>query len=182
MPNPIKLEYLDLLASPTDGRRYELLDGEVHVTAAPTPDHQRSVLELTLRLVDYFRGRGLAEVFVSPLDVILTERDVVEPDIVVVSDPAQVSKRGIEGPPLLVVEVLSPATRHSDRTIKAQRYARLGVPHYWIVDPDEHRVECFRERAGVYELVLTAEQDQQLIHPDWPDLVIDLGALWPSGR
>jgi Uma2 family endonuclease len=182
--NPLKnkLDYRDLLATPSDGKRYELLDGEVVVTAAPTPGHQRCVLEMTLRFVEYFRGRDIAEVFVSPIDVILAEQDVVEPDIVVVSDPAQVSKRGIEGPPLVVVEVLSPSTRASDRTIKAQRYARLGIAHYWIVDPEERRVECFRERGGVYELVAAAEADRGLTHPDWPGLLIELGALWRSGR
>ncbi len=177
-----KLDYRDLLATPDDGKRYELLDGELCVTPAPSPDHQRIVLGLTLSLVEHCRERGIGEVFISPVDVILTERDVVEPDVLVAKDPCQVSKRGIEGPPALAVEVLSPTTRDSDRTVKAQRYARLRIPHYWIVDPDEQRIECFREREGAYERIVTVERDQTLTHPDWPGLRIDLANLWRGGR
>jgi Uma2 family endonuclease len=173
-----KLEYRDLLAIPSDGKRYELLDGEVSVTPAPNPVHQRLVLALAMRFVEYFHALGIGEVFVSPIDVILTDRDVVEPDVVVVGRPDQVSQRGIEGSPLLVVEVLSPSTREHDRTVKAQRYARLGVPHYWIVDPETQRVECLREHAGSYEPVLVAERHHTLAHPDWPTLAVDLEALW----
>jgi Uma2 family endonuclease len=173
-----KLEYRDLLAIPDDGKRYELLDGEVSVTPAPSPVHQRIVLALAVRFIEYFHARGIGEVFVSPLDVILTDRDVIEPDVVVVGRPAQISHRGIEGSPLLVVEVLSPSTRERDRTVKAQRCARLGIRHYWIVDPEARRVECLRESAGAYELVLATEGDQTLVHPDWPALAVDLGALW----
>jgi Uma2 family endonuclease len=173
-----KLEYEDLRAAPDDGNRYELLDGDVSVTPAPSPSHQRIVLGLTLRFVEYFHGRGLGEVFVAPIDVILTKRDVVEPDIVVVSDPRQVSERGIEGAPALVVEILSPSTRDRDRTLKAQRYARLGVRHCWLVDPEEKRVECLRARDGVYEIVVAAREGQILVNPDWDGLHIELAQLW----
>lgn len=173
-----KLVYQDLLTAPEDGNRYELLDGDVCVTPAPSPAYQRIVLGLTLRFVEYFHGRGLGEVFVSPIDVILTERDVLEPDILVVADPAQISTRGIEGAPLLVVEVLSPSTSDGDRTVKAQRYSRLGVPHSWLVDPDEKRIDCLRVRGGVYELVVAAGGDQVLTHPDWDGLRIELRGLW----
>lgn len=181
MDSPIKhkLEYDDLPSAPEDGNRYELLDGDLAVTPSPSPAHQRIVRDLQLALIDYFHGRGLGEVFLAPLDVILTACDVVEPDILVVSDPDQVSKRGIEGPPLLVVEVLSPSTRERDRTIKAQRYAALGVRHYWLVDPTEKRVECLRGKHGTYDLVGEARGGQLLTHPDWDGLSIDLGRLWP---
>jgi Uma2 family endonuclease len=177
--NPVrtKLEYRDLLATPDDGKRYELIDGDLFVTPAPSPQHQRIVVRLYSSLAEYCRLRGSGEVFVAPLDVILAKRDVVEPDLIVVGDPRQVSKRGIEGPPKLAVEVLSPTTRSVDRTVKASRYARFGIPHYWIVDPKASRVECLRLRDEVYELVVSAERGETLVHPDWPGLSIDLGAL-----
>ncbi len=180
MDSPVKhkLEYVDLLCAPDDGKRYELLEGDVHVTPAPNPSHQRIVLGLAIRFVEYFHGRNLGEVFVAPLDVILTERDVVEPDILVVSDAGQVSRRGVEGPPLLVVEILSPSTRERDRTLKAQRYAALGVRHYWIVDPEQFCVECLRGKDGAYELVRAARGNEALTHPDWDGLSIDLCAIW----
>jgi Uma2 family endonuclease len=174
-----KLDYADLHSAPDDGKRYEILDGDLAVTPAPGTTHQRIVRDLHLALFGYFHGRGLGEVLFAPLDVILTERDVVEPDILVVSDPGQVSSRGIEGPPLLVVEVLSPSTRERDRTLKAQRYAALGVRHYWIVDPEQRRIECLRGNAGRYEVACAARGDGVLVHPDWDGLRIDLGPLWP---
>jgi Uma2 family endonuclease len=131
---------------------------------------------LERRLEAYFESRGLGEVFNAPIDVILTPQDVVQPDLVVVTDAAQVSQRGIEGPPALVVEVLSPTTGDRDRTVKARRYAALGVRHYWLVDPEGARLECYRAEAGEYVLVVQGEGDRSVSHPDWPDL--SLADLW----
>lgn len=171
-----RLDYDDYCAIPPDGKRYELLDGEVHVTPAPSPLHQRVVLRLARALQEHFRPP--AEVFVSPIDVILTPHDVVQPDLVVVTNPAQISDRGIEGPPLLVVEVLSPTTTVYDRTTKSQRYAALGVPHYWIVDPATRRVECYRREGSVYRPVTSAGPEETLTHPDFPALQSPLAPLW----
>ncbi|MBI3077971.1 MAG: Uma2 family endonuclease [Deltaproteobacteria bacterium] len=171
-----KLDYGDYCAIPTDGNRYELLDGQVHVTPAPSPMHQRLVLQLARALQDYFRPP--AEVFVSPIDVILTPHDVVQPDLVVVANPAQVSERGIEGPPLLAIEVLSPATTVYDRTTKSQRYAVLGIPHYWIVDPTTRRLECYRREGSVYHPVTSAGPGETLTHPDFPAVQVPLAPLW----
>lgn len=171
-----RLDYEDYCAIPADGRRYELVDGEVRVTPAPSPLHQRLVLRLARALAEHFRPP--AEVFVSPLDVILAPHDVVQPDLVVVAGPAQVSSRGIEGPPLLVVEVLSPATTTFDRTVKAQRYAASGVPHYWIVDPDTRALECFRREGTAYLLMGSFGPEGPLTCDDFPGLRLDLAALW----
>jgi len=93
-------------------------------------------------------------------------------------DPGQVSDRGIEGAPLLAVEVLSPSTRRQDRTVKARRYAALGIPHYWIVDPERKRLECHRREGSAFHRVVQAEGDTVLTHTDWDGLAIDLAALW----
>jgi Uma2 family endonuclease len=173
-----KLDYEDYLQLPDDGKRYEILDGELYVTAAPNPFHQRLSKRLQRRLEDYFEERGLGEVFDAPLDVIFGVHDIAEPDLVIVANPAQISRRGIEGAPLLVVEVLSPSTRSRDRGVKMKRYAALGVAHYWIADPAAQFIECFRLEAGAYALVVKASAPEALRHPDWPDLAIDLPALW----
>ncbi len=173
-----KLDYSDYAAIPDDGKRYEVLDGNLFVTPAPTPVHQRISTRLQRQLESYFEARALGEVFNAPIDVILSQHDIVQPDLVVVTRAAQVSKRGLEGVPLLVVEILSPATREHDRGRKARRYAALGVPHYWIVDPDARRVECHRAAASGHELVVQAEGSVSLPHPDWSDLALDLAALW----
>jgi len=173
-----KLDYSDLAVAPDDGYRYEILEGDLLVTPAPSPLHQRVSKRLQRQLEAYFEVRSLGEVFDAPVDVILTLHDVVEPDLVVVTEPKQISGRGIEGVPLLVVEILSSSTRRRDRTMKARRYAELGIPHYWIVDPDEKRMECFRLQAATYELLLQGESPAKLTHPDFPDLQLDLSVIW----
>jgi Uma2 family endonuclease len=178
-----KLEYDDLAAMPDDGLIRELLDGELVVTPAPSPHHQRVSRRLQRQLESYFEPRG-GEVFNAPVDVILSRHDVPQPDLAVVTRPEMVSHRALEGPPAIVVEILSPSTARRDRALKASRYAATGVPHYWIVDPARRRLECLRLSDGNYALVADAEGGTTLTHPDWPDLAIDLSGLWiqPQSR
>ena len=173
-----KLTYADLQVTPDDGRRYELVRGALLVTPSPRPRHQRVSKRLARLLEDYFEPPALGEVFTAPTDVILTNEDVFVPDLLVVGDPSHVTERAIEAPPLLLVEILSPSTKKQDRGIKAERYAELGVPHYWIVDPENEKVECFRLEGGGYRLIAEAAGATTLAHPDWEGLVLDLAALW----
>jgi Uma2 family endonuclease len=173
-----KLGYEDYARMPDEGKRYEILDGELYVTPAPTPLHQRLSKRLQRQLEDFFETGGLGEVFNAPVDLILAEHDIVQPDLLIVGNPGQVSHRAIEGAPLLVVEVLSPSTRAQDRGVKARRYADLGVRHYWILDPDAERIECLRLEGSAYRVVADASAPETLAHPDWPGLAIHLGALW----
>jgi len=173
-----RLDYSDLADLPADGKRYEILDGRIHVTPAPSPAHQRVCLGLARQLQDHFETRGLGLVFVAPLDVILAEHDIVEPDVVVAAEPAQVSQRGVEGAPVLVVEVLSPSTERTDRGTKSQRYAARGVEHFWVVDPEIRRVECYRLVDGAYAPIARAEGVGTLAIQDFPGLTIDLAPLW----
>jgi Uma2 family endonuclease len=173
------LDYSDYAGIPPDGNRYEILEGELYVTPAPSPLHQRVSKRLQRQLEDYFEGRSLGEVFNAPIDVILTPHDVVQPDLVVITDASRISQRGIEGAPLLVVEILSPSSRNQDRTTKARRYAQLGIRHYWIVDPDAARLECYRAESDRYMLVLQGEAPASLSHPDFPDLALQLQQLRP---
>jgi len=173
-----RLDYDDYCAIPPDGKRYELLDGQIQVAPAPSPLHQRISKRLQRLLEAYFEEPGRGEVFNAPIDVILTPHDVVQPDLVVVTDPALVSTRGIEGAPTLVIEVLSPTTTAYDRTTKAQRYAAHGIPHYWIVDPETKTIECFRHHEATYQLVGAFGPDDTLTHPDLPGLRLGLPTLW----
>lgn len=172
-----KLTYDDYAAIPSDGRIYQIVDGEVYVTPAPSPLHQRASKRLQRQLEAYFEESGQAEVFNAPIDVILTNHDVTQPDLVVV-EASSITKRGIEAPPLLVVEVLSPSTESFDRQVKARRFAALGVPNYWMLDPDTRRLECFRNDGGTYVLSVTAEREERLAIPEFPGLTIDLPSLW----
>jgi Uma2 family endonuclease len=173
-----RLDYDDYAAIPPDRNRYGVLDGELYVTPAPSPLHQRVSKRLQRQLEAYFEARDLGEVFNAPIDLILSFHDVVQPDLVVVTAPTPISGRGVEGPPALVVEVLSSSTRNQDRTVKARRYATLGVPHYWLVDSEARRVECCRAEQGRYRLVCASEGGASLSHPDWPDLTLTPADLW----
>lgn len=177
MPLKYRLDYSDLQSPRDDGRRYELAWGTLLVTPSPSLDHQRISKRLQRQLEAYFERQGLGEVFQAPLDLILTSEDVFVPDLVVVAEPVPRS-HGIDVPPLLVVEILSPATRERDRGLKAVRYAELGVSNYWIVDPDARRIECFRLEAGAFRSVAACEGEGGLIHPDWKGLAIDASRLW----
>jgi len=173
-----ELDYSDYAAIPPDRNRYEVLEGELVVTPAPSPLHQRVSKRLQRQLEEFFETGGRGEVFDAPIDLILSAHDVVQPDLVLVLDPAQVSARGIEGPPALLVEVLSPSSRQIDRSTKAKRYAALGVVHYWILDPEARRIECYRAAGGTYALAAEAEGDATLLHPDWPNLTLELRSIW----
>ena len=131
-----------------------------------------------LAATEYVERRSIGEVFYAPVDLILTDQDVFVPDLLVVDDPAHLTRRGVEGPPLLVVEILSPSTSGRDRGVKAGRYAELGTRHYWIADPDARTLECHRLDDDAFRLVVSAGPGGTLHHPDWEDLRIDLEALF----
>lgn len=184
MQNGLKrvLNYSDYLAAPEDGRRYEIVRGNLLVTPSPRPVHQRVLLRLATALREYFRDRSGGEVFIAPIDLILTEHDILQPDLLVVDDRTLITDRGIEGAPLLVVEILSSSTVDRDRGIKARRYAELGVRHYWLVDPDEQRMECHRQSAGEFGEATVVEGEAILTIPEFPGLALPLSLLWADSE
>lgn len=176
----VVLAYRDYAALPNDGRRYEIHDGELSVTPAPSPWHQEVVLNLATLLRAHVAARGLGKVFVSPIDVILSDTSIVQPDVVYVATDrlALISGRGIEGAPTLVAEALSPSTRVNDRHAKMQLYSRHGIPWYWLVDPDARTAEAYGLEGRVYERVARAAEDEPLCAAPFPDLIISPRALW----
>jgi Uma2 family endonuclease len=138
--------YSEFARLPSEGStRYEIIDGELVVTPSPTGRHQRIVTDMVTLLNVFVRSHDLGQLFTGPLDVLFAEGDYLEPDILFVrGDRAQlVTDRGVEGPPDLVVEVVSPSTAARDRGIKLERYRLYGVPEYWVVDPEERTVEVW---------------------------------------
>jgi Uma2 family endonuclease len=175
------LTYKDYEALPADGRRYELQEGELSVTPAPSPQHQRILRNLSEIVWQHVKGRRLGEVLFAPIDCILSETTVVQPDLVYLDTTRLgfVSGRGIEGPPTLVVEILSPATTLIDRSTKRQLYARHGVPHYWIVDPEARSVEAYILAEGGYQLAVRAAGSEAVSLPPCPELAHVPASLWP---
>jgi Uma2 family endonuclease len=144
--------YSEYARLPDDGNRYEVLDGEVLVTPAATPHHQRIVGRLFLRLVEYVEARSQGWVL-QDVDLLFQAGQFLRPDLLLVPRErrAGISDRGIELPPALVVEILSPSSRTIDREKKPRRYLDFGVSTYWVVDPGEGVVWVWDEDTGPEE-------------------------------
>ena len=177
MSRAATLTYRDYAALPEDGRRYELHDGLLRVTPAPSPQHQIIVANLLVQLRQHVKRRGLGEVLCAPLDVIFSDTTVLQPDLVWL-EPSRVgaiSRRGIEQPPTLVIEILSPSTAGVDRGIKRTLYRRNRVTWLWLVDPDARAIEVYRDDAPV----TIASGAEPMDVPPFEELALRIDALWP---
>ena len=149
--------YDDYARLPDDGKRYEVIRGELYMSAAPRPMHQRVITRLAFFLEGYVEEHNLGTVFVAPIDVILPGQlgDPVQPDLLFIRNERLhiIGETFIDGAPDVVMEVLSPSNQDHDRSLKYELYAEAGVPEYWIIDPHERRVEVFVLRGGDYELL-----------------------------
>jgi Uma2 family endonuclease len=128
---------------PDDRLRYEVIRGELFVTPAPGLRHQRTVLELAALFRDHLERNPLGEVLVAPFEVELTEDSAVQPDVLVIlaDRSSGLTEKRLMGPPSLAVEVISYTSKRTDRLQKRRLYQEEGVAEYWIVDPEERRVE-----------------------------------------
>ena len=152
----VRYTYEDYLATPEDSsQRYEIVDGELFVTAAPRFRHQQVVTNLAGVLRAIAIEHALGEVLVGPVMVRLADDTVTEPDVIFVrADRMDITnERGVHGAPDVVIEVLSPSNRHFDRTLKRKRYLASGVAELWIVDADGRTVEVWRPGMVSPELV-----------------------------
>jgi Uma2 family endonuclease len=177
----VVLTYEDYAALPNDGRRYEIHDGELSVTPSPGTPHQEIIGNLYVVLRQHVDRQGFGKVFVSPLDVILSNTTVVQPDLLYV-EPARsalISQRAIEGAPTLAVEVISPSTPKIDRNTKFRLYARYQVPYYWIVDPEARTIEAYQLVDAGYRLVARADDREAVSLPPFSDLALVPEAIWP---
>lgn len=174
------LTFADLCQMPNDGNRYEIIDGGLLVSPAPSQKHQRLSGRLHLVVGPHVETRGLGEVYYAPVDVRLGPNDIVQPDLLFIRrDRLDIYRDNpVEGPPDLVIEILSPANRSVDLVHKAALYARAGVRGYWIADPEEPSVRIFVLRDGRYEEILP--ENGFLRSTVLPDLVIDLAALFAN--
>ena len=178
--------YRDYEALPNDGRRYEIHDGELCVTPAPSLEHQIIHMNLVRVLLQHIPSVAPGMLLSAPLDVILADRpdetSIVQPDILYVAPDRMslTSRRGIEGGPTLAVEILSPSTRTIDRITKRRLYARYSVPFLWLVDPDARVVEAFVLENDRYVLAVSAGGPEPVDLPPFTGLALVLDALWPD--
>lgn len=177
-----RVSYSDLVQQPEDGRRYEIYDGEVLVVPSPLPLHQIVADNLYLLLSDYAKAHGGLAI-TAPLDIVFTEFDVLQPDLVLFAAARRHLVKldeVIRHAPDLVVEVLSRSTEATDRGKKLQTFARFGVPEYWIVDPRAPTIEVLRLNGAVYELHSKASSSEVARSATLPDLTISLVRLIPE--
>ncbi|HEY3130560.1 MAG TPA: Uma2 family endonuclease [Acidobacteriota bacterium] len=181
-PSRVKFTYQDYLLFPDDGKRHELIDGEHFVTPSPIIKHQRISITLSTALKVFLKYNGLGEVFAAPCDVVLSEVDVVEPDLLVVlaSHASIITEKNIQGAPDLVIEILSEGTRKTDEVIKRKLYERFGVGEYWIVDPELETIKIYRltDKRFARQAELSREAGDALSTPLLPGLQIPLSEIF----
>lgn len=178
----IRFESGDIWDAPDDKLRYEVIDGDLYMTPAPSWQHQEALMKLSLLVGAWVYGRGLGSVVQAPLGVVLDEENGVQPDLIYIARERAyiISERGVEGPPDLVVEVLSPSTETRDRGVKLRRYAAAGVPHYWLLDLRARALESYVLSENGYELTGIFGRGSIFRPALFPGLEIAVDALWTA--
>ena len=161
--SPVIRTYKDYCATPDD-ERYELLNGNLMMVPAPNRKHQQVLSRLHLKLGNFAEKHGLGEVYIAPFDVVLSETDVVQPDLLFISRAREhtLTDENVRGAPDLVIEILSPSTADRDLGYKHELYGRHGVLEYWIVDPMGETIAVHRQRDGKLQLAETLERRDTL--------------------
>ena len=172
-------EYLKIPEEP--GCRFEILEGILVKEPSPSMQHQRVSSVLYRQLADFFDGfdpRG--ELFFAPLDMTLTNSNVLQPDLLFVSGARRevMREERIDGPCDLVVEIMSPTNRRKDRLQKMEIYRKAGIPHYWLADPEENTLEAFMLRDGSFALIVAGGPGDNFTHPEFPGLDLDLDRIF----
>ncbi len=183
-PEPIRLNYGDYCALPNDGKRYEILDGGLHVSPSPRTIHQEVVGRLYEILVVHAREHELGRVFFAPFDVLLSHTDIVQPDVIFVAraNASVITEANIRGIPELVVEVLSPSNPTYDTRDKRHVYARCGVPFYWMVDPQNKTLTELQLVEDDYAKVVQCKAGDVFSPRLFEELTIEVDLLWRTPR
>jgi Uma2 family endonuclease len=185
LPNPrgVKLTYDDFVLFPDDGLRHELIDGEHYVTPSPNTKHQQVLSNLHELIKPWLRRNAIGRVFFAPFDVVFSQVDVVEPDLLYISNERAahiLTDNNVQGVPELVVEIGSPSTRRRDETTKRALYERTGVLEYWVVDPELEVVRIYRRDGERFArpLELSTEAGDLLTTPLLPGLELRLDDIF----
>lgn len=174
-----KLTFEQFRELPNDGKRYELVHGEVHVTPAQATRHQAVLQNLSGNLWAYVIKNCLGEVYTAPLDVRLGEDVSLQPDLIFISNANAgiIQEDWIAGAPDLAVEILSPSTAAHDRATKLRIYAEAVVPEVWFIDPRAKVVEVLKLQGKKY-FVEALTGDQVLVSSLFPAWQLPLSELF----
>lgn len=182
-PSGMKLTYDDFLLFPDDGKRHELIDGEHYVTPSPNTKHQAVSGNLYFLVREWLERHPVGRVFYAPFDIVFTQFDVVEPDLLYMSNERAaeiLTSKHVTGAPEIIVEIGSPGTRKRDETIKRRLYERSGVAEYWVIDPELDVVRLYRAEQGKFgrPVELSAEAGDVLTTTHLSGLEIPLRRLF----
>ena len=175
----IKFTYNDYLQLPED-KRYELIEGEFFMVPSPNTSHQDALQNLFRTLDTYVRNRGLGKIYLAPLDILLSEVNVLQPDLLFISRERLgiITDKNIQGAPDLVVEILSPATAQRDKELKQKLYAKFGVREYWIADPNTKTIEVMSLAEEGFESVGTYQEGTVMASPLLRGLSIEVREIF----
>lgn len=179
---PVHWTYADFCRLPDDGKRYEIIEGVLHVSPSPNRAHQGCLGLLYLLIAGWVARTAGGKVYFAPLDVILADDTVVEPDLIWISPQrrAIMSDRGLEAAPDLAVEVLSPSTKSRDRTLKGRIYLQYGVREYWLMDPVRREVVMQVPGPDGYRVHARGTGPVHLVSSLDPSLVVIPSGLFES--
>lgn len=182
LPAHLQVTWPDLQKLPDDGKRHELIEGEHHIWTSPNLKHQTISMNIAVQLGTFLKEHRLGEVLFARFDVVLSPIDVVEPDLLYVSNERSniFTEDNAQGMPDLLVEIVSDTTRRMDEIVKLQLYERFGVREYWIVDPVLDTVKIYRWVDLVFTKVaeLSAAAGDLLTTPLLPGLEISLPSIF----
>ena len=152
--------YQDYLELPDDRNRYEILEGELIMSPAPSTIHQDVSGNIVLELKAFVRKNDLGKIYYAPYDVVLSKHTIVQPDLLFVTNENKkiITEKNIQGAPDLIIEILSPATAYHDLVEKKKIYQQFGVKEYWIVDPKMLWIEVYVLEEGKYQLFQRSEK------------------------
>ncbi len=176
----VKLHAQDILSFGETNKRIELYDGEPYMAAMPIPKHQRTATRLGRYLDIYVEKNNLGILLSSPIDCILSDTTVLEPDISFLSNERKYIDDGTQyqGAPDLVIEILSGSTEKHDRTFKFQVYARAGAKEYWLVSPMKKEIEVYQNSENGFQLLKIFGVGELCNSPLFSDLNLEVGKVF----
>jgi len=176
----IQFTYQDYLLFPHDLKIHQIIEGEHYVNPSPIPYHQAISRNLIRILAEFVERNDLGEVFQAPIDVVLSDTDVLVPDLIFISRArsAIIEEKYVAGAPDLVIEILSHGTKSVDQGLKSKVYAKFGVTEYWIVDPKKKTVKLYRLNHRRYREHALFTHQQELTTPTFPGLRVRLAEIF----
>jgi Uma2 family endonuclease len=176
----IKFTYEDYIHLPDDGKRYQIIEGEIYMTPAPIPYHQSILINLLILLRDFAENYKLGKIYCAPCDVILSDENIVQPDIFFISKEREyiITEKNIQGAPDLVVEILSPSTAMLDKTLKIKLYEKFKVKEYWLADPGKREMEVLTLKGKSFESVGVFKGEESFESPLLKGLRVHLRSIF----